>query len=70
MIEPLGQAGEGRMEKWRYRLITFPPNRDLEQVQEALDDAGGDGWDLVTLFHTTAGYNVFVFKRPERITRQ
>jgi hypothetical protein len=54
------------IEKWEYRLMPLAPERDPMQIQEALNATGDEGWELVAVYISTAGFNTFVFKRPTR----
>lgn len=51
------------MQKWEYQTEAFSPNRDIE---EALNQIGEGGWELVVVYMNGAGNNVFIFKRPKR----
>lgn len=57
------------MVKWAYKRITF----DIFEITESdferkLDEAGSEGWELVTSFDRERGGNskecFFIFKRP------
>jgi hypothetical protein len=47
-------------------LITLANDRDLLQVQEALNAVGNDGWEMIAVYPSAAAYNIFIFKRPKR----
>ena len=48
--------------KWEYRLFPAGLDREDRVIQEALNNLGKDGWDLVAVYE--AGFRVFVLKRP------
>lgn len=61
--------------KWEYKSITLNTHGllggkvDTREVGEALNNLGGEGWELVTAFDTNqyqgdTRHMVFVFKRP------
>ncbi len=57
------------MTKWAYKRMTFDiPEITEPAFEEALNDAGKDGWELVVSFDRERGGNskecFFIFKRP------
>jgi len=55
-------------EKWEYKLLLATRNGDLMLAQDALDEIGADGWEMVTSYVSGTADSVFVFKRPKSIT--
>ena len=57
------------MTKWAYKRITFDVFQVIEpDFEKKLDDAGSEGWELVSCFDRERGGNskecFFIFKRP------
>jgi hypothetical protein len=58
--------------KWEYRSLTYPVhnfenNPELTEFDEALNELGAKGWELVTVFtymHFNDPTAVATFKRP------
>ena len=50
--------------KWEYRLLMLLKDRGEQNVGEALDTLGEDGWELVTVYAKDETANIFVFKKP------
>jgi hypothetical protein len=53
-------------ETWEYQLISLANDRDLLQIQDLLNSAGHDSWELITVYPSAAAYNIFVFKRRKQ----
>jgi hypothetical protein len=49
--------------KWEYYFYSVGLERDTGNIQEALDDLGNEGWELVTCYQMEL--LVFVLKRPK-----
>lgn len=54
--------------RWEYLTVEVKPGfmgLRRESVQEELDKAGRNGWELVSMFSPAAGYALLLaFKRP------
>ena len=50
--------------KWKYRLLPLAANRDDQAVQEALNELGKQGWELIAVYETPSS-RVFIFKQEE-----
>lgn len=56
-------------QSWQYKLMSVKTDvwgrDDPEQLQAALNDAGRDGWELVSTLHATGAHVALLFfKRP------
>ena len=51
--------------EWEYRLYSVDPERSEDNIEEALNDFGRDGWELVTSYLSSLRLR-FVFKRTRR----
>ena len=49
-----------RRQAWEYLAVTAPMGKALT----ALNDAGGEGWEVAGIFSTPDGSALFVMKRP------
>jgi DNA repair photolyase len=53
-------------QKWQYRVTPIGPNLNTADIQKMLDQAGDDGWELVTVFlNAISGFNSFIFKKQK-----
>jgi hypothetical protein len=61
--------------RWEYQTFKIQPKglmggkTDLDDLRNSLNQAGAQGWELVSSFETNLGHGrtrevVFVFKRP------
>jgi hypothetical protein len=51
--------------KWEYTLVPLATDRDDENVQDALNGVGEQGWELTAVYEREeVPRRVFVFKRP------
>jgi isocitrate lyase len=47
---------------WEYRLLHLTTSHEIKNVEDALNDMGRQGWELITAYpHFDA--NIFVFKK-------
>ena len=49
--------------KWEYMMLPLAFDRDDQNVQDALNDLGGQGWALTAVYKSEEG-RIFVFKQP------
>jgi hypothetical protein len=68
-VEPISApaskgAKEMKPQCWEYNVLFLSNERDVQQVQDAMNDLGAHGWELIAV--TPAGDNakIFFFKRP------
>lgn len=52
------------MTRWEYHVLFLAAAREIGQVEDALNQLGRDGWELVTVDDAGENAKVFFFKRP------
>jgi hypothetical protein len=50
--------------KWRYQFYLSNQQRDHKDFEDAMNDLGQDGWELIETYIGPSGDRVFVLKRP------
>lgn len=52
------------MTAWRYQLYPVSPGREASQVQEALNNLGQQGWELVAVTDDGTNGKIYILKQP------
>ncbi len=52
------------MTKWRYQFYLAGQNRDHKHVEDAMNDLGQQGWELIETYLAPSGDRVLVLKQP------
>ncbi len=52
-------------DKWEYKTLSFTFKDDPAEMHKALNQAGEEGWELVSTTTVSVAKIVCVFKRPK-----
>ena len=50
---------------WEYRIASLPTQKEPKEAQDALNNLGDNGWELVSAYTNRDSVN-YVFKKPKQ----